>query len=163
VENFAAIDFETANNNHSSVCAVGIVVVHKSEITEKFYSLIQPIPNWYEPWFTSKIHGLSKLDTDRARKFPEVWAEIEPKIAGLPLVAHNSSFDEDCLCSVFKAYNIKYPEYKFYCTCNASRRTFKLPNHKLDTVSMHCGFNLTNHHNALADAEACAWIAKQIL
>jgi hypothetical protein len=29
-------------------------------------------------------------DTMNARVFPEVWAEIQPKIEGLPLVAHNS-------------------------------------------------------------------------
>ena len=25
------------------------------------------------------------------------------------------------------------------------------------------GYDLTNHHHALADAEACAWIAREIL
>ena len=26
-----------------------------------------------------------------------------------------------------------------------------------------CGYQLENHHHALADAEACAWIAREIL
>jgi len=26
-----------------------------------------------------------------------------------------------------------------------------------------CGYCLENHHHALADAEACAWIAREIL
>ena len=26
-----------------------------------------------------------------------------------------------------------------------------------------CGYRLENHHNALADAEACAWIAREIM
>jgi DNA polymerase-3 subunit epsilon len=58
-----------------------------------------------------------------------------------------------------------YPDYKFHCTCRASRRRFGklLPNHKLKTVAAHCGFDLTNHHHALADAEACAAIATRIL
>ena len=53
----------------------------------------------------------------------------------------------------------------FYCTCRASRRTFgsRLPNHQLHTVSAACGFELENHHHALADAEACAQIALKIL
>jgi DNA polymerase-3 subunit epsilon len=38
-----------------------------------------------------------------------------------------------------------------------------LPNHQLHTVAGHCGYNLEKHHHALADAEACAWIAKMIL
>jgi len=38
-----------------------------------------------------------------------------------------------------------------------------LPNHQLHTVAAHCGFDLENHHHALADAEACAAIALRIL
>jgi DNA polymerase-3 subunit epsilon len=38
-----------------------------------------------------------------------------------------------------------------------------LPNHQLHTVAAHCGFDLKNHHHALADAEACAAIALKIL
>ena len=41
-----------------------------------------------------------------ARVFPDVWAEIQPKIEGLPLVAHNSPFDEGCLKSVFQMYQM---------------------------------------------------------
>ena len=35
-------------------------------------------------------------------------------------------------------------------------------NHQLHTVSEYCGYHLENHHHALADAEACAWIAREI-
>jgi DNA polymerase-3 subunit epsilon len=57
-----------------------------------------------------------------------------------------------------------YPDYEFYDTLAASRRTFRyLPNHQLQTVAAACGFNMKNHHHALADAEACAWIAREIL
>jgi DNA polymerase-3 subunit epsilon len=57
-----------------------------------------------------------------------------------------------------------YPDYEFHCTCRASRRVFgkSLPNHQLHTVAAHCGFDLTHHHHALADAEACAVIAMKI-
>jgi DNA polymerase-3 subunit epsilon len=94
-----------------------------------------------------------------------VWKTIEAKIAGLPLVAHNSPFDESCLRAVHQVYQMDYPNYKFHCTCRAVRRKFgkSLPNHQLHTVSAHCGFDLTNHHHALADAEACAVIAMKIL
>jgi hypothetical protein len=38
-----------------------------------------------------------------------------------------------------------------------------LENHQLHTVAATCGYQLENHHHALADAEACAWIAREIL
>ena len=47
---FAAIDFETANGERSSVCSVGVVVVRNSLIANTFYSLIKPEPDYYA-WF----------------------------------------------------------------------------------------------------------------
>jgi DNA polymerase-3 subunit epsilon len=85
-------------------------------------------------------------------------------IDGLPLVAHNKAFDESCLKAVFRCYQMDYPEYEFYCTCQTARRAFpNAENHQLHTISMLCGYRLENHHHALADAEACAWIAREIL
>lgn len=163
MKDFAAIDFETANSERSSVCSVGIVVVRNGEIVDSFYSLIQPEPNYYTYWCT-KVHGLTRADTDKAPLFNEVWAEIEPLIAGLPLVAHNSVFDESCLRAAFRVYQMDYPDYPFYDTLRAARHVFRtLPNHQLHTVAARCGYNLENHHHALADAEACAWIAREIL
>ena len=97
--------------------------------------------------------------------FPYVWERIEPLIEGLPLVAHNARFDEGCLKAVFRTYRMDYPDYAFFDTLAASRRHFGgfLPNHRLETVAAACGFDLLNHHHALADAEACAAIAREIL
>lgn len=163
LSDFAAIDFETANFEPSSVCSVGVVVVRRGEIAESFYSLIQPEPNYYS-YRCSQVHGLCREDTDEAPVFPKVWERVVPLIDGLPLVAHNSRFDEGCLKAVFRVYQMDYPDYVFYDTLAASRRAFRyLPNHQLHTVAAECGYQLENHHHALADAEACAWIAREIL
>ena len=68
-----------------------------------------------------------------------------------------------CLKAVFRTYCMDYPDYDFYCTYQASRTLKGLRNHQLQTVAGFFGFELENHHHALADAEACAWIARQIL
>ena len=164
MNNFAAIDFETANECASSVCSVGVVVVRDGEIVDSFYSLIRPEPNYYK-WFCQRVHGLGHEDTDDAEVFPRVWERVEPLIEGLPLVAHNSPFDEGCLRAVMRVYRMDWPDYRFYCTCRAARRFYgrTLPNHQLHTVAEACGFHLENHHHALADAEACAAIAMKIL
>ena len=44
MKDFAAIDFETANNQPTSVCSVGVVIVKNNEFVDSFYSLIQPEP-----------------------------------------------------------------------------------------------------------------------
>ena len=159
---FAAIDFETANGRRSSVCSVGVVIVRNGVIVDRFYSLIRPRPNFYTEW-TTAVHGLDRSDTDYEENFPEVWARIADKLEGLPLVAHNKPFDENCLKAVFMEYGMKYPDYEFHCTLAASRKCLKLPNHQLHTVAAACGYDLENHHHALADAEACASIALKLL
>jgi len=164
MKNFVAIDFETANSKRTSVCSVGIIIVRNGEIVDSLYRLIRPTPNYYS-YFCTNVHGLTYNDTESALTFPEIWADIAPLVEGLPLVAHNASFDEGCLRAVHSCYGMSYPNYVFYDTLRASRQQFDhaLPNHQLQTVSAHCGFNLTNHHHALADAEACATIAMKIL
>ncbi len=162
MKDFAAIDFETANRNPASVCSVGLVIVRDGLVRDSFYSMIKPVPNYYSYWNT-RVHGLTHSDTADAPEFPEVWEKVIPVIEDLPLVAHNAVFDEGCLKAVFAWYDLAYPKYDFRCTCRASRKTFPmLLNHQLQTVSAHCGFDLRHHHNALADAEACAAIALRV-
>ena len=175
IKDFAAIDFETANFERTSVCSGGVVIVRDGQIVDQFYSLIQPEPNYYQ-YQCTEVHGLTATDTDDAPVFPEVWRQIEPLLAlsptdaprlgctTLPLVAHNKAFDENCLKAVFHVYQMDYPDYEFHCTLVAARRAWPhLPNHRLNTVAAHCGYDLTRHHHALADAEACAWVAREVL
>ncbi len=161
--NFAAIDFETANHNRSSICSVGVVIVENGEITDKMYYLIRPRPNFYSSWATD-VHGLSYYDTIYEPEFPDIWEKIKPKLKNLPLVAHNSTFDAGCLKAAHNLYGIPYPDYEFHCTCRTAKKKYpNLENHQLHTVAAHIGFDLNNHHHALADAEACAEIAKIIM
>lgn len=72
MQDFAAIDFETANYERSSVCSVGVVIVRGGEIVDKFYSLIKPEPEYYT-FRCSMVHGLcaecprlsGRLEADR--------------------------------------------------------------------------------------------------
>ena len=195
IRDFIAIDFETANQQPSSVCSVGVVMVRNGKVADSFYSLIQPEPNYYNYW-CQQVHGITQSDTDDAPVFSKVWQQLEEKIAdvflrpdgskrpeverfsdqqtiddlryqiaSIPFVAHNARFDEGCVKAMFKVYQMDYPDYRFYDTLTAARRQFghSLPNHQLHTVAAACGYDLTNHHHALADAEACAAIALYIL
>lgn len=161
---FAAIDFETANNSPSSVCSVGLVVVRNGHVVAREHRKIRPVPNFYA-YHNTRIHGMTRRDTDFEVGFPLVWRELQPLFAGLPFVAHNAPFDERCLRAVHEAYGMPYPNYTFHCTCRCARKFFgrTLPDHRLPTVSAACGYNLNAHHHALADAEACAAIAIKIL
>lgn len=166
MHSFIAIDFETANGSPSSVCSVGVVMIKDGLRADSYYSLIHPYPNYYA-WYCQKVHGLGLQDTDDAPCFPEVWREVEERICMVfedhwpPFVAHNAHFDAGCLRSVLQAYRLPCPDFLFLDTLQASRRHFgkALPNHQLQTVAQACGYDLSHHHHALADAEACAAIA----
>lgn len=162
MKDFVAIDFETANSERTSVCSVVVVIYRDCIKVDEFYSLIKPEPEYYNYW-CSQVHGLTAEDTANAPIFPDVWAQIETKIKGLPLVAHNKAFDESCLNSVFRCYQMDYPDYPFFCTLAQSRKVWPGGHHNLDIIAKRCGYNLENHHHALADAEACAAIALKIL
>ncbi len=151
MQDFVAIDFETANGRRSSVCSVGIVIVRGGVIVDRFYSLIQPSPNYYTYW-TTEVHGLTRRDTDGQPTFPEVWAQVADKIKGLPLVAHNRPFDESCLKAVFEEYDMEYPGYEFHCTLAASRRCLDIPSHQ-PFVGSRCGYTWKTTSCA-CDAEA---------
>ena len=87
MKNFAAIDFETANGQRSSVCSVGVVIVRDGEVVDSYYSLIKPSPNYYTEW-TTEVHGLTSADTDNAPLFPEVWKTVSPLIRDIQLMAN---------------------------------------------------------------------------
>lgn len=53
MKDFAAIDFETANEQRTSVCSVGVVIVRDGEIVDHYYSLIRPEPEYYTYWNTA--------------------------------------------------------------------------------------------------------------
>ena len=121
-----------------------------------------------------------RYDTDDSEVFPFVWNRLQEALLegieilsedtaenpeALPLVAHNACFVSRCLREVFRCYRMDYPEFVFHDTLAASRRHFcgSLEIHQLQTVATDCGYDHMNHHHALADAEACAWIAREIL
>ena len=152
-------------NGIRSVAKIGFMISFLCSNNAKIQSLPHFVNHNYNDSDCQQVHGLTEEDTEDAPVFPYVWEKVAPKIEGLPLVAHNSRFDEGCLREVFKVYQMDYPEYEFHDTLSASRNHFGccLPDHQLQTVAAACGYDLTNHHHALADAEACAYIAIKLL
>ncbi len=80
-----------------------------------------------------------------------MWLKIFPKIKDKKLVAHNSSFDINCLQQSLEFYKMEVLD--FDCAC-----TFKLTGKKLDEACSELGVCLENHHDAESDAIACAKI-----
>ncbi|MDE6416666.1 MAG: 3'-5' exonuclease [Duncaniella sp.] len=166
MDNFVAIDVETANKYPTSICAIGAVKVIDGAIVDRFYELVKPEPEYYNRYFTESIHGIGMSDTENARTFDRVWADVNDFIDDLPLVAHNKRFDESCIKAAHRCYGLDYPYYKFLCTLEKARRTIPralIGSFSLPSLCEFLGIPFYNHHDALADAEACAKIAMTIL
>lgn len=164
LENFAAIDFETANYEPTSICAVGLVVVRGGELCDTLYRLVRPEPEYYVPRFTA-IHGISYEDTAKEPCFAAVWDELKDMIGDLPLVAHNKAFDQKVMQATCRMYGLEMPDVPFYCTLQQARRVIprrNIENYRLPTVCAYLGIVFGRHHNALDDAEGCARIAQYI-
>ena len=92
MNDFVAIDVETANGEPSSICAIGAVKVTDGVISDRFYELVKPEPEYYFRHFTLNIHGIDRKDTENARVFSDVWRDVHRLIGGLPLVAYSLPF-----------------------------------------------------------------------
>lgn len=164
MDNFVAIDVETANYDPSSICSMGCIKVKNGKLVDSFYSLVHPEPDWYVSRFTA-IHGLDDTLTWNAPTFDKVWLDIVPWSEGLPFVAHNAAFDYKCICSAARIYGLETPE-RFLCTLIAARRKlsrYECPSKSLPNLCDYYGIKFENHHNALADAEGCAKLALILL
>ncbi|MBU8893025.1 MAG: 3'-5' exoribonuclease [Bacteroidales bacterium] len=153
--NFTAIDIETAQGPRWSICQIGLVKVENFKIIDEVSFLIQPPDNEYSSWNT-KTHGITANDTKDSPIFPELWDEIKPFIENQKLVAHNASFDIDCLTKTLELYDIKVPEFEHSCTMKSTGA-------KLDEICQAYNIELVNHHDALCDARACANVFLKLL
>jgi len=155
ISSFIAIDFETANNNRNSVCALGVVIVENNKIVVKKEYCIQPPTEKFD--FTG-YHGIKWEMVKNAPKFFEIWDEVKSLFNCYPnIVAHNMVFDKGALKALVELYSLELPEYDYYCTLQLSKKHLKLDNYKLETVCKSLNLELT-HHQALSDAKAAAEI-----
>jgi len=155
---FIAVDFETANVERSSVCAVGIVLVKNNEVVEKIYRLVRPNPLDFDS-FNIEIHGITREQVKDESEFNEVWEDLQPLLGGSKLVAHFASFDVSVLRYVLDNYDIDYPNLEYAYKWVFSKNVWPgMLRYDLATVSDSLGIEL-QHHHAASDAEASALIA----
>lgn len=152
---FVALDFETADHGADSACALGVAVVEDGAVATRAYSLIRP-PRRRMAF--SHIHGLTWDDVAEAPCFAELWPGLRPLFAGADFIAaHNAPFDRGVLRACCRAAATRPPRLPFLCTVRLARRAWRLPRNRLPDVCRHLGI-LLDHHQAMADAEACAAI-----
>jgi DNA polymerase-3 subunit epsilon len=153
---FVAIDFETADFGRDSACAVGMVRVENNRIVRSESRLIRP-PR--REFVFTYIHGITWEDVAGAAPFVEVWEELREIARGVDfLAAHNAPFDRSVLQACCLAARMDPPPLPFECTVRRARKTWGIRPTTLPNVCRALDIDLTRHHDALSDAEACARI-----
>jgi DNA polymerase III subunit epsilon len=145
---FTAIDFETANHDPESACAIGLVRVEGGRITQRFTKLI----------LFTYLHGIAWHDVAKAPTFGMIWHHVQRLVAGVDFVAaHNAPFDERVLRACCRRVRLPAPNVRFECTVELARRVWRIFPTRLECVTAALGIPL-RHHDAASDAEACAQI-----
>lgn len=156
---FTAIDFETANSSNASACAVGLVRVRDGRIVDKAGWLIRP-PAGHDVFFelNVRIHGIRPEDVAGAATWGRQLADLAAFAGDDILVAHNAGFDMAVLKRACDATGDECPPYRYACSLQVARKVYRLHSYRLPFVAAEAGFADFPHHNATADALACAHV-----
>ncbi len=157
---FTAIDFETANASSASACAVGLVRVRGGEVVARTGWLIRPPAglDHFAPVNVS-IHGIRPADVADAPTWDEQLDRLCAFAGSDVLLAHNAGFDMSVLRRACATTGVETPPYRYACTVQIARATYRLASYRLPLAAAAAGFTGFRHHDAVADAEACAHIA----
>jgi len=157
--NFTAIDFETANSSAASACSVGMVKVRDGKVVERVGWFIRPPVGHdaFQEW-NIKIHGIRPSDVAGAAGWAAQLPDLVAFADGDHLVAHNAGFDLGVISTSSTVAGLAIPDFAYVCSLQVARRTYHLDSYRLPVAAMAAGFEDFAHHDALADAEACAAI-----
>lgn len=156
---FTAIDFETANSSPASACAVGLVRVRDGVVVATAGWLIQPPPGHdeFQEW-NVRIHGIRPEHVRTAARWVDQFDRLCSFAGADVLVAHNAGFDLNVLRRAAEATGGLCPPYQSLCSLQVARKTYQLESYRLPKAAEAAGFEEFAHHDALADARACAQI-----
>ncbi|WBU38093.1 3'-5' exonuclease [Homoserinibacter sp. YIM 151385] len=156
---FTAIDFETANGSSASACSVGLVKVRDGQIVERAGWLIRP-PAGHDHFveWNVRIHGIMAADVADAPLWSEQLGRLMAFADGDLMVAHNAGFDMGVIRGACQASYLPTPAIGYACSLQLARRVYQLDSYRLPSVATAAGFADFRHHDAVADAEACAAI-----
>lgn len=158
---YVALDFETANTESSSACAIGLCRFNgEGEEIDSYYSLIRPRNLYFDPRCTM-VHNIDPYDIANARPLDELWDDITSFIKDSPLVAHNAPFDIKVLKDSAASYNLGGIDNDYYCTLSLSRKVLMLDSYRLSSIASHFSW-CYRAHMALDDAHVCGLLFSKL-
>ena len=157
MEDFVAIDVETANPDYSSICQIGIAFFEDGKFIDVFTYLVDP-----EDWFDDTnilIHGITPKDVEGELKYPAVHEIMETDLSGNVFICH-TAFDRIAFKRAADKYNLEPLDNIWLDTAKVVRRAWPEFGHSgfgLHNITKHLGIKYTQH-DAGEDARAAGLV-----
>ena len=152
-----AIDFETANQNRISACALGLVFIKNDRIAYQTSFHIKPPETEKFLSRNIEIHGITAEDVDYAMTFDELWEyELSKYFNQNLIIFHNASMDLSVLKNLFALYSIKDYEIEYLDTMQLAAKTGNPK--KISELAEKFEIEYIDKHNPEIDAKVCAYV-----
>ncbi|MBY0222024.1 PolC-type DNA polymerase III [Sporosarcina aquimarina] len=163
-DTYVVFDVETTGLSavYDTIIELAAVRVRGGEIIDRFERFANP----HHPLssVTTNLTGITDDMVKDAPEVSEVMADFIEFIGDAVLIAHNASFDMGFFYASCKRAKIETPAYPVIDTLELSRFLYpELRNHRLNTLAKKFDIELTQHHRAIYDTEATAYLFLRLL
>lgn len=153
--NFVALDVETANEDHSSICQIGLARFRDGVVVESISQLINPNqPFSYE---NIEVHGITASDVKNAPTMND-FIDAFWHFIGDDYVVTHTAYDRTAMNKASIRYDLPFNDKpKWLDSARVTRRAwtqFSERGYGLGNICQYLGIEF-KHHDALEDAVAC--------
>ena len=151
------LDTETTGlDPKDEIVEISIVDEDGSVLLDNFVRPSQPIPSE-----ATRIHGITNEDVKTALRWPFLWREVRPLLAGRLIVMYNADFDVRMMRQSMITYRQPWTEKfdtfdllkvyaEFRSEWDMKRQSYRY--FSLDAAGKHARIALPNAHRAAADS-----------
>jgi DNA polymerase III subunit epsilon len=116
---FVAIDVETANEDYSSICQIGLASFVDGKLASEWKTYVDP-----EGEFSAinvSIHGINEQTVRGAPTFEAITARLQEQLDGA-IAVHHTFFDRAAIVSAAAKYGVRPPGCKWLDSARVARR-----------------------------------------
>ncbi|SEN57333.1 DNA polymerase-3 subunit alpha [Amphibacillus marinus] len=161
---YVVFDVETTGLSavYDTIIELAAVKVRDGDIVDRFERFANP----HKP-LSQTIKDLTGITDDMVKDAPEVkdvLAEFREWMGDDILVAHNASFDIGFINQGFKQHGVEKATNPVIDTLELGRFILpQLKSHRLNILCKYYGIELTQHHRAIYDTEATAYLLLKLI
>lgn len=156
---FAVIDTETTGlfpGNHDRIAEIAVITMDRSgTVLDRWETLINPERDLGK----QSIHGIRAKDILDAPRFGDIAEELEWRLSGTIVVAHNLGFDARFLGAEFHRAGLALPDFylpRGLCTMQMAHEYLPGAGRSLQDCCDSFSIEIRHAHSAGDDAEAAA-------